>query len=601
MIEQDQLTLGRLCRGESVEPYETVRVTKSRGRVDISLTISPVRDAAGRIIGVSRIARDITERKHIQQELFESRERLRMAMEASQMGTWTRKLDETNRVEWSPEMERIFGLNPGEFPGTEEAFFDHVHPDDRGQVSQAVRDAIETRTDYEVEFRYMRKGEGQPCQRWMIGRGRAFYDDAGRPFRLAGLGWDITERKRAEEDRLQLLASERAARERAEAASRSKDEFVAMISHEIRSPLNAILGWAQMLRTGKCDQAETTRALETIERNAKTQVQLVDDLLDVSRVITGKLNLKVRPVEPTQIIQAALDSIRPAADAKSIQIHVRLEPKGSLVSGDPDRLQQIFWNLLSNAVKFTPRYGRIEVTAERLNSHLQITVSDSGTGIRPDFLPYVFDRFSQANITTQRKFGGLGLGLAIVRHLVELHGGAVHAESPGEGKGATFTVTLPVRAVRQERCAFEPTDTTVGLTTSTDGIMLDNLPVMIVDDEAETRELLTAMLTQRRAEVKACASAAEALRAIERWRPSVLLCDIGMPDEDGYALIRRLRALEPERGGNIPAVALTAYARAEDRMRALASGFQMHVPKPVETLELIMVIASLAGRKTPSG
>ena len=276
---------------------------------------------------------------------------------------------------------------------------------------------------------------------------------------------------------------------------------------------------------------------------------------------------------------------------------MQLEPRGSLISGDPNRLQQIVWNLLSNAVKFTPRYGRIAVRVERINSHLQITVNDSGAGISPEFLPYVFDRFSQANTTSERKYGGLGLGLAIVRHLVELHGGTVRADSPGEGQGTTFTVMFPVRAVREEMSEIERTDTSAEAGVSlADQIRLDGLRVMIVDDEAETRDLLTIMLAQHGAEVKACASAAEALDAIEQWRPYVLVSDIGMPGEDGYALIRKLRALGPERGGNTPAVALTAYARSEDRLRALAAGFQMHVSKPIETVELIMVIASLAGR-----
>jgi len=430
-------------------------------------------------------------------------------------------------------------------------------------------------------------------------------DDSGAPIKGAGgqtiggvlIFRDITERRFIEEERSRLLASERAAREKAEAASRSKDEFVAIISHEIRSPLNSILGWAQMLRTGKFDQAETARAIETIERNARAQSQLIEDLLDISRVITGKLTLNVRSVRLAQIIETAIDSIRPAAEAKDIQLWSNLEPAGSLVSADPNRLQQIVWNLLSNAVKFTPRRGRVEVRLERIGSHLRITVSDSGVGINPEFLPFVFDRFSQANTGSQRKYGGLGLGLAIVRHLVELHGGTAQADSPGEGKGATFTVTLPVKVVREEMSEFEPAEPGPERAGSlTDAIMLDGLRIMIVDDEAETRDLLTAMLKRRGAEVKACSSASEALGEIEQWRPVVLVSDIGMPDEDGYELIRKLRALGPERGGNIPAVALTAYARGADRMRALSAGFQMHLSKPIDAAELIVVIASLAGR-----
>jgi signal transduction histidine kinase/ActR/RegA family two-component response regulator len=405
-----------------------------------------------------------------------------------------------------------------------------------------------------------------------------------------------------EEERTRLLVSERAAREQAETASRAKDEFVAVISHELRSPLNAVLGWVQMLRTGKFDQAETARALETIERNAKTQVQMIEDLLDISRVITGKLALNVRPLELTKVVEAALDSIRPAVEAKALQLRVQLEARGSLVLGDPSRLQQVVWNLLSNAVKFTPMRGRIEVGVERAASHLQITVRDSGAGISPEFLPFVFDRFSQANTTSERKFGGLGLGLAIVRHLVELHGGTVRADSPGEGQGSIFTVMLPVGVLRSDKREFKREGLSADSFNSfTDAITLEGLRVMIVDDEAESRELLIAILMQRGAEVKACASAAEALEVIEQWRPLVLVSDIGMPEEDGYELIRKLRALPPARGGNIPAVALTGLARSEDRMRALAAGFQIHVPKPVEAVELITVIASLAGRLHKGG
>ncbi|MBO0859838.1 MAG: CHASE3 domain-containing protein [Chloracidobacterium sp.] len=430
-------------------------------------------------------------------------------------------------------------------------------------------------------------------------------DDSGAPIKGPGgkiigavlIFRDITERRMAEEERSKLLASERAAREKAEAASRSKDEFVAIISHEIRSPLNSILGWAQMLRSGKFDQEETERAVEIIERNARSQSQLIEDLLDISRVITGKLTLNVRSVNLAQIIEAAIDSISPAAEAKDIQLKARLEPSSGLVSGDPNRLQQIVWNLLSNAVKFTPRHGSVEVSLESVDSQLQITVRDTGVGINDEFLPFVFDRFSQANTTSERKYGGLGLGLAIVRHLVELHGGAVRADSPGDGHGATFTVTLPIKAVRHDMNEVERAALGAENRSSlADAIMLDGLRVMVVDDEVETRELLTAMLTRHGAEVRACASAEEALAEINRRRPMVLVSDIGMPDADGYALVGKLRALGPERGGDIPAVALTAYARSEDRMRALASGFQMHVPKPIEAGELIVVIAALAGR-----
>ncbi|HYX28079.1 MAG TPA: ATP-binding protein, partial [Pyrinomonadaceae bacterium] len=403
---------------------------------------------------------------------------------------------------------------------------------------------------------------------------------------------DITARVRAEEERIVLLASERAARERAEAASRAKDEFVAMISHEIRSPLNAILGWSQMLRQGTLDKTATTNALESIERNARAQAQLVSDLLDISRVITGKLRINARPVDITASLESALESIRPAAEAKQIKIEVEREPYATVVTGDTDRLQQVFWNLLSNAVKFTPRGGHIKVAISRTDSQLEIVVSDSGAGISPEFLPYIFDRFTQADTTTARKHSGLGLGLAIVRHIVELHGGTVNAESAGAGKGATFRVTLPVRALRSREVS-EPLQ--VPVNKFADEIALDRVRVMVIDDEAETRDLLRVMLASHGAEVETYASGAEALAQIGEWQPNIIVSDIGMPGQDGYTFIKKVRALG-NRATDIPAIALTAYARSDDRLRALAAGFQMHVPKPVEASELVMVIASLVKR-----
>jgi signal transduction histidine kinase/ActR/RegA family two-component response regulator len=404
---------------------------------------------------------------------------------------------------------------------------------------------------------------------------------------------DVTERVRIEEERDALLSSERAARERAEAASRAKDEFVAMISHEIRSPLNAILGWSQMLRQGTLDKAATTNALESIERNARAQAQLVSDLLDISRVITGKLRINARPVDLTNSLESALESIRPAAEAKQIQVKVEREPFATVVTGDADRMQQVFWNLLSNAVKFTPRGGQVEVKVSRVDSQLEIAISDTGAGISQEFIPYIFERFTQADTTTARHHAGLGLGLAIVRHIVELHGGTVTAESKGVGQGATFRITLPVRALQlPHRDQDAPT---VPVDSLADDIVLDRIRVMIVDDEAETRELLKIMLASHGAEVTVCASGSDSLSQINEWKPQVLVSDIGMPAMDGYSFIRKVRSLESELHA-VPAIALTAYARAEDRMRALSAGFQMHVPKPVEASELVMVIASLVKR-----
>ncbi|HZS08615.1 MAG TPA: ATP-binding protein, partial [Blastocatellia bacterium] len=395
----------------------------------------------------------------------------------------------------------------------------------------------------------------------------------------------------------QLLAREQAARSQAEEASRLKDDFLATVSHELRTPLNSILGWARMLRGGKLDAEAAARAMETIERNARSQAEIIEDILDVSRIITGRLRLDFQTVDLQPVIEAAIDSLRPAAEARGVRLQPVLDPQAGLVSGDPNRLQQVVWNLLSNAIKFTPRGGRVHVALERISSHIDVTVSDTGVGIRPEFLPYVFDRFRQADSSSTRTHGGLGLGLAIVRHLVELHGGAVTAESGGEGQGATFHVRLPLMTVRSETIGF--TGRHLEASGKESPLLSDSLKgvrVLVVDDEADARDLLTAALGQYGVEVMIAASAAEALSAVEVWRPDVLVSDIGMPVEDGYALIRRLRALTPECGGLIPAVALTAYARSEDRLRALSAGYQMHVAKPVDPAELAAVIASLAGR-----
>ena len=416
---------------------------------------------------------------------------------------------------------------------------------------------------------------------------------------------DVTERVAREaaleaqvEERSRLLTSENLARREAERANRLKDEFLATISHELRNPLNAILGWAHMMRLGKLNDANMERAVETIYRNAKSQSQLVADLLDVSRIISGKLRLDMRTVDLISIVNAAIDSIRPAADAKGILLQTMLDPTAGPISGDADRLQQVVWNLLTNAVKFTPKGGRIQVKVQRIDSHVEIVVSDSGVGISKEFLPYVFDRFRQADASTTRIHGGLGLGFSIVRQLVDLHGGSVSADSEGEDKGAIFTITLPFVGV-----ITDDDEAGSGHLAQSEQILsfqglpsLQGLKVLVVDDEADTRELIGEVLKECGSEVIITCSVQEALAALEQHKPDILISDLGMPDEDGYALIEKIRALPSERGGDIPAAALTAYARAEDRMRVLRSGFQFHLPKPVDSAELVTVVASLAGR-----
>ena len=398
---------------------------------------------------------------------------------------------------------------------------------------------------------------------------------------------------RASEEKLRVLYErEQELRRKAEEANRIKDEFLSTVSHELRTPLNAILGWTWLLGSGSMDAEGMKRAVATIERNARSQSQIVDDLLDVSRIITGKLRLQVDEVDLAHVIDSAFDSLRPAADAKEIRIETRIDPEAVRVSGDPHRLQQVVWNLLSNAVKFTPRGGRIEVRLGRSGSQVEIRVSDSGIGIAPDFLDHVFDRFRQADSTTTRTYGGLGLGLAIVRHLVELHGGTVHAESGGPGKGATFTVRLPVPAVRPAP-EPEPLPSSPPAPELPEARELQGLRVLVVDDDADAREVVPTVLEQFGIKVAVAASAAEGLDILQRHAIDVLVADIGMPEEDGYSLMTRIRKLNG-RLRDLPAIALTAYAGDGDRQRALAAGFQRHLAKPVEPHELISAVASVA-------
>jgi signal transduction histidine kinase/ActR/RegA family two-component response regulator len=397
-----------------------------------------------------------------------------------------------------------------------------------------------------------------------------------------------------EESRRRLSAALAAA----EDASRLKDEFLATVSHELRTPLTAVLGWSRLLRGGQLDEQAAAHALEIIERNARSQNQLIEDLLDVSRIITGKLRLDVRPVESASFIEAAIEAVSPAAEAKDIRLQKVMDTGLSSVAGDPARLQQVVWNLLSNAIKFTPKGGSVMVRLERVDSHVEISVTDSGDGIREEFLPYVFDRFRQADGTTTRQHGGLGLGLAIVRQLVEMHGGTVGAESGGEAKGATFTVKLPLLPVHQREPVEQRTSPKAADNhhPAEHPDKLNGLRVLVVDDEIDTLELIKVSLGQCGALVTTARSSTEALGLLERTPPDLIISDIGMPGEDGFEFIRKVRELPPERGGRTPAVALTAYARAEDRLRVLRSGFQMHLAKPVELAELLAVASNVAGR-----
>jgi PAS domain S-box-containing protein len=588
---------------------------------------TPVLDPDGEVEMIAGTTRDVSERKRAQEErdqnekaLRDSESRFRQLADAMPQIVWTARADGTldyyNR-RWfefvgfiadkstidKSTIDKIasdkiaFDRTPQDGADQTISWVRFVHPDDLSRVSERWTQCLATGEAYRTEFR-MRNANDQYC--WFLVRAEAVRDPTGDIVRWFGTCTDITDRKRTEEERLSLLEIERGARLEADRSSRMKDEFLATLSHELRTPLNAILGWAAILSTGKLDAEELRDGLETIQRNARAQTQIIEDLLDMSRIINGKVRLEVQQTDLGAVIRAAMETVRPAAEAKGLRMRAVLDPHAGPVSGDAGRLQQVFWNLLNNAVKFTPRGGQVQVLLQRVNSHLEASIADTGEGISPDFLPNVFDRFRQADASTTRRYGGLGLGLAIVKQLVELHGGTIGVKSPGVGRGATFTVSLPLTVLHSEQGDEQterrhPSATDGGLPASElHDQRLDRVRVVVVDDEPDARALVTRLLERCGATVRAASSAEEALALIAAEPPDVLVSDIGMPHQDGYALIRRVRSLGVGHGGEVPAVALTAYARTEDRVRAVQAGFQTHVIKPVEPIELITMVASLA-------
>lgn len=583
---------------------------------------------------------DITRLKQTEENLRQTEERLQLALSSACMVAWDMDL-QTNCVVCSPNAREIWGMQQG----TGEDFFATIHPDDRLRVAQAAQQAIAGETAYFQEYRVIGV---DGVTRWLNSQGRVYLNSAGQGVRMLGVSVDVTDRKQAEAEREHLLQRERAAREAAESANRIKDEFLAVLSHELRSPLNPILGWAKLLRTRTLDASKTAHALATIERNAKLQSELIEDLLDVSRILQGKLSLNSAPVNLVTTTQAAIETVRLAAEAKAIEIQSSLDPIVGQVLGDANRLQQIVWNLLANAVKFTPAGGRVQVRLEQIipeqiipeqinseqiipeqinseqiipeqmnsgqisseqtklgrqkpespqfhrckaqGSYAQITVADTGTGIHPDFLPHVFDYFRQADSATTRKYGGLGLGLAIVRHLVELHGGTVQAKSLGEGLGATFVVRLPLLTAQPNTPVRQPL---------APPLALNGMHILVVDDDTDTREFVVFVLEQAGANVLSAASAAEALAILAQSKPDILLSDIGMPAQDGYMLMREVKRLFPESGRKLPTggyaspigIALTAFAGEMNQQQAFAAGFQMHLAKPIEPDHLVAMMA----------
>ncbi|MFN6475993.1 PAS domain-containing protein [Nostoc sp. DedQUE07] len=548
------------------------------------VVVSPILDGSGQLERILLISRDITDRKKIELLLQESEARLKLAYKATQSGLWDWDIIR-NRAHVSEEYINLFGLDPTTKEITYELWLSILHPDDRTSANETVTNTIQQQQEhYEDDFRIIHP-DGI---RWLAARGQVFYDVAGNAVRMVGNVRDITARKQAEIERDRLFQLEQAARAEAERANRIKDEFLAILSHELRSPLNPILGWTKLLQTRKFSETKTAEALATIERNAKLQTQLIDDLLDVAKILRGKLSIDAAPVNLAFVIESALDTVNTAALSKSIVLHSVL-PNIGQVSGDSNRLQQIVWNLLSNAIKFTPKGGRVETRLERVDDRVQIIVSDTGKGINPDFLPYIFESFRQEDVSITRKYGGLGLGLAIVRQLVEAHGGTITADSPGVGLGATFRVQLPLLNVEPE---IKQTDEL-----PQPALELTGIRVLTVDDDADARELITVLLAEYGAQVLTVASATEVLANLESFQPDVLVSDIGMPEIDGYSLIQQIRALTPEKGGKIPAIALTAYARVEDYQLVISSGYQLHVTKPLDPEELVQAVVVLARSK----
>ena len=595
-VAEEAQILEKLKRGERIDHYETVRVRKDGTPLDISLTISPITDARGNITGASKIARDITQRKAIEAALRQSEQRLRAVVEAT-----------PDAVTITSPEGRLMYMNPAGVALLEARSLDEVRGSDLADLV-----IPEHRADWLAQHARVCGGERRSWEFEIIGRAgtRRWMETHAVPLPLPdgrngqlAVTREITAHKHAEAEREQLLEAERAARAEAERVSLMKDEFLATLSHELRTPLNAILGWSQVLRTRSHQDEEVAEGLEVIERNTRLQTQLIDDLLDMSRIISGKIRLDVQQVDVQDVVKAAVASVRHSAEAKGIRLAVVIDPLAGPVRGDPGRLQQCVWNLLSNAVKFTPRGGKVQVSLERVNSHIEVSVADNGQGIRPEFLPHLFEKFRQADASTTRRHGGLGLGLSIVKHLVELHGGKVRAKSPGEGFGSTFYIELPLMAIQQQQQqhALPPSSRESSgrpwLTSAAiDHPSLDGIKVLAVDDEPDARYLIRRILEECGANVIVAPSAQIALESVRKDRPDVILSDIGMPEEDGYEFIRKVRSLSPEDGGRTPAAALTAFARAEDRTKALRAGYQTHVAKPVEPSELTAVVASLAIR-----
>jgi signal transduction histidine kinase/ActR/RegA family two-component response regulator len=626
--EEEDVVLSKIRRGEKVDHYETVRKRKDGSRINISLTVSPLRNETGEIVGASKVARDITERVRL---LAAAREHAMNTEKLGEVGTAVAStLDreaivqkvtdiatDLTHAQFGAFFYKVTDPDSGDAfmlytlsGAPREAFAKFPHPRATALLTPTFNGEGAVRLDdatadprYGKSAPYFGMPPGHlPVRSYLAVPVKGVHGEV-----LGGLFFGHSEVGvfTAQHERLALgvaawasvaLENARLYTE-AQAANRIKDEFLAVLSHELRTPLNAIVGYSRLLRGGILPPEKTPRALETLERNATGLTQIVEDVLDVSRIVSGKIRLDVQPVELAVIVDNAVATIQPAADAKGVRIQTVIDPNVGPVSGDPGRLQQVVWNLVSNAVKFTPKNGRVQVQLQRVNSHVEVTVSDTGIGIRPDFIPYVFERFRQAESGTTRKTGGLGLGLAIVRHIVEMHGGTVDASSGGEGQGATFRVRFPLMIVhpvsREGRREHPRTERAEALTHLGD---LHGLHVLAVDDEEDALALLRVVLETAGANVTTVDSPGRVLERIAEVKPHVLVIDLGMPGMDGFELITRIRKSKDPAVRNLPAAALTAFARSEDRTKALRSGFEMHLAKPVDPGELVASVATLARR-----
>lgn len=536
-----------------------------------------------------QLQQEIAERQRVVEVLRQSEQRYRYLANAIPQLVWTTDADgqcDYFNQNWCD----YTGLTLEQSLGS--GWVAALHPDDVEQAKKVWLNAVKNGTLYENEYRFKWTGDGS--YRWQLARGFPLKDEQDRVIKWFGTCTDIDEQKQILQERAHLLELEQLARAKAESANRIKDEFLAVLSHELRTPLNAILGWSKLLQNRQLEPAKISQALATIERNAKLQVQLIEDLLDISRILQGKLVLNITNLNLESIVLLALETMRLAAETKSIQVSTIFAPNVGQVIGDSARLQQVIWNLLSNAVKFTPSGGKVEVQLEQVDNYAQIVVSDTGKGMSAEFLPYAFDYFRQADSSSTRTFGGLGLGLAIVRKIIEMHGGTVKAESTGENQGSKFTVQLPL-LINESLSRADEQNHHLSLTAQS--LPLATMQILVVDDDADSRDFIVFVLQQDGAEVIATSSALEALQTLKQTKPDVLISDISMPGMDGYMLIREVRTWTAEQGGKIPAIALTAFARNYDQQQALQAGFQIHLPKPFDAEELVAAILRLMAIK----